>query len=247
MSDLDNLTINLQKTLDAIDSSVKLAETIDGTKPNDYAFFHPEKDRDFSVKISTSGKKHILSLSEHQRDLELSFQFYHFKGTIDSIERTAQLIKDWVDLEEGIDKISLNYPEIGRFEVYTRQHPNTKIEKYWLKVKNKIFRDYSEENEDYKERYYQMLDMAKMRQEWQNYYPFTSLNWLRFSLNEELTHTWELNLHMGATWTTEKGLYYVTIPKEENRENIFYFQNPEDTIEFYSQKLKEYNPIPPTL
>jgi hypothetical protein len=159
------------------------------------------------------------------------------------MKKVANSIKDWIEIEETVKNIANEFEEFEIFQFDEFENPNPEIEERWKYVKNRIFNDTLFcKKKDWEERYFKMLDAAKRKEAWKSYFPYTSHYWLRFSLNSELTNTWELGLHIIPTWETEDGNYHVGVPESENKEG-FTFKELDEAIEFYDFKLNEYQPI----
>ena len=224
-----------------IGSSIELAKTIDNESPSNYAFYQPTKERNFRVDFGEIANE--FSTVFFDRTEKRNHEICYLRGRFDSIKRLADSIKMWVEDEETEENIANRFKELESFHFDDYENPNPQIEERWKYVKNRIFNDTEFwKNKDWEERYFKMVNAAKRKEEWKNYFPFTSHHWLRFSLNYDLTNTWELGLHIIPTWTTENGNYHVGVPESESKEG-FTFQELDEAIEFYDLKLKEYQPI----
>jgi len=233
-----HISQQLQIELREINSSIELAKTIDNELPSRYAFYKPLKQRNFRVEFGETNNR--LSIVLFDRTHERNYEYGYLRGQFDSIKDLAQLIKSWVEDEEHTEKVAI---EIGNLELFQNdeiKNPNYKIEERWIHIKNRIFNNTKFwENPSYETRYYRIILAAKQKSEWHGYYPFTSHDWLRFSLNENLTETWELGLHIIPTWKTDVGNYYVGIPDNQGHT----FECLDEAIAFYDEKLKELAPI----
>lgn len=238
-----HLSNELQKLLRLNNSSIELAKTIDGELPSNYAFFQPQAKGERNFRIQYGQHIEEFSIILFDRAGHRGYETCYFRGLFKSLETIAQLLKDWIDKKEEKKKITSKFSELEVFELDEFEHPNKAIEEEWRYVKNHIFNNPKFwDNRDYEERYYSMLKLAKKKEAWRSYIPFTSHDWLRFSLNKELTDTWVLGLHIIPTWTTENGKYYVGVPESESKGGCF-FEEVEAAIEFYDKKLNEYQPV----
>jgi len=235
-----HLSNELQKLLKLNNSSIELAKNIDGELPASYAFFSLEYGRNFRIYYARQNRECSILLFERtkQRDYEICY----LRGLFDSLEKIVLLLKYWMEEEEKVKEIADRFEELEVFEFDDFEHPNKEINEKWRYIENRIFnRDRFWKNRDFEERYSKMVKYAKRKEEWKNLFPFTSHDWLRFSLNKALTHSWVLGLHIIPTWTTEEGKYYVGVPELENKRGRC-FEKLEDAIEFYDKKLNEYQP-----
>ena len=239
-----HLSKTLQKQLKKIGSSIELAKTFDNTLPSNYVFYEPNKARDFRVGLRRAHRQFTVVLLEKTgvRD----FVICYFRGIFTSMNELAKAIKHWVEDEYDIDKIATRFPNLEKYIFDEFENPNPIIEARWKYVRNRFFEQYKFwEGGDREIRYFKMVDHAKRRDEWKNYYPFTSHYSLRFSLTDEISHTWVLSLNIVPTWCKTNGNYRVAVPQKENKaeEDFFYFEKLEEALDFYSVKLKEHQPI----
>jgi len=236
-----HLSKELQKKLKKIGSSIELAETIYNESPSNYVFYQPKKERNFRVDFGDSTNEYSIVFFD--RTEERDYEICYLRGKFNSIERLAESIKSWIEDEERIDNLANDFSEFEVFQFDKYENPNPLIEAKWKYIKNRVFNNTKFwQNGGYEERYFQMIEVAKKKKEWESYFPFTSHDWLRFSLNDELTKTWELGLHIIPTWKTDKGKYYVGVPETE-RKGGYTFQGLDEAINFYEKKLNEHQPI----
>jgi hypothetical protein len=226
-------------------NAIKLALTIDKNEPSDYAFHHSIKSRSFRTEYARNENETSIVLFDR---LKTDYELCHFRGIITSIDRLAKLINDWLENQLSVEQIALKYNELEKFEDFGFKHPNPKIEAKWIKVKNMQFNELSFwKHQDWHNRYDIMLIEAKKRKEFAKLYPFTSLYWLRFSMNDKLTKTWQLGLHIVPTWDTSEGLYFVDYPINEGDSSINpigrSFVDINEALDFYAAKLNEFKPI----
>jgi len=236
-----HLSKELQKQLNLVGSSLELAKTIDKESPTNYAFFLPTTSRNFRVAFGAHTYEYALVLFDRTADMD--YELCYLRGSFNSLSRLASSIKAWVETEEEIDTLAHQFEEFERFPVDTFKNPNPKIEARWQYVKNRIFNDLQFwKRYDWEKRYFNLIKEAKQYEAWKNYFPFTSLDWLRFSLNDELTNSWELGLHIVPSWNTGEGTYHVGVPESESKQG-YYFHELDAAIAFFDKKLNEYHPI----
>ena len=236
-----HLSNELQKHLKKIGSSIELAKTIDKESPSNYAFYEPQKERNFRVYFGD--KKSQFSIVFFERTKEKNYEICHLRGLFNSIIELAKAIKNWTEDENEIEEIANRFSNLEKYQFDDFENPDSRIDARWKYVRNSFFNDNKFwKNKNREERYFKMVDSAKRKDEWKNYYPFTSHYMLRFSLDNEIRHTWVLDLNIIPSWDLSKGNYKVNVPEEENKEG-FYFDKLEDAIEFYDIKLKEHQPF----
>lgn len=153
----------------------------------------------------------------------------------------------WVDKQKTITEIKKVFDELEPFKDFDFRNAHDDIENAWRKVKNMFFNDtefwkFSE----WKNRYIELLDEAKKYQAFQNYFPFTSHYWLRFSVDKQIKETWTLDTYIIPTAdsdeipTTAGKLYVSYNDKPMGGE---FFETAKEALDFYAQKLKETKPI----
>ncbi len=236
-----HLSNDLQKLLKSINSPIELAKTIDNESPSSYAFYNPKKDRNFRIDYGRNKEEYSIVLFD--RTEERSHEICYLRGLFSSLSKIADLISCWIDREEGIRQIEIRFEELEGFQFDEYENPNPIIETMWKYVKNNVFNNTKFwTNRSWEERYFKMIDKSKRNESWKDYFPFTSHDLLRFSLDEQLRHTWVLDLNIVPSWDIAKGNYKVSVPEQESKEG-YYFDRLEDAIGFYEKKLNEYQPI----
>ncbi len=236
-----HLSNELQKKLKTINSSIELAKTIEEELPFSYAFFHPTGERNF--RVSFGKNKNQFSILLFDRTEKRNHEICYLRGIFNSMDDLAKVIKNWIEDEEEIDELANSFSNLERYKFDEIKNINDEIEVRWKYVRNSIFNN-SEfwKNRNWEERYFEMIDKAKRKEEWKDYYPFTSHDMLRFSLDNEIKYTWVLSLNIIPSRDITKGNYKVSVPKEETNEE-YYFDKLEDAIEFYDMRLKENQPV----
>ncbi|MEM6803791.1 MAG: hypothetical protein AAF696_20465 [Bacteroidota bacterium] len=235
-----HLSKELQQALKRLGSSIELAKTIEGDLPENYVYYYPDTDRNFRLDFTRSTEEYALVLFDKME--VLNYEFCQLRGLFTSLSEVALLLKNWIEDAYSMDKLASSFPGLESFELDEYEHPDPTIEARWRYVKNRIFNDTAFwKQRDWEERYMKMLHSAKRKEAWKNYYPFTSHNLLRFSLNNELTYVWELSLSLVPCWNTERGNYQLGLPEAE-KNKMLYFDKLEDAINSFEEKLKEYAP-----
>lgn len=246
-----HLSKELQKHLKRIGSSIELG-AVNNETPSKYAFYYPKKERNFRLEFGKTVDEYSIVFLI--RPEERKYEICYLRGIFTSLEKLAKSIKLWVEKEEDIDVMANRFQELERFVFDSNKHPNPKIEECWMYVKNDVFnstRFWKKRN--WEKRYYKLIREAKMKKEWENYYPFIDLERLRFSKNYELTEMWEYGIDIIPTFTkgegdfnfsnpkalNDEGGYYVGVLQSENEEGYF-FKELNKAIEFFEKKLNEY-------
>lgn len=208
-----HLSKELQKQLDRLNSSVQLASTTDCTYPDRYAFYN-NQGRSFRTEFASTNNEFSIVLFE--KTSELDYENCFARGLFYDIERVAMVIDLWGDTQKSITEIKEHFDELELFEDFEFTNASNDIEKAWRKVKNMFFNDtefwkFSE----WKDRYVELLGEAKKHQAFQNYFPFTSHYWLRFSIDKQMKETWTLDTYIIPTMYSDEipttvGKFYVS-------------------------------------
>jgi hypothetical protein len=235
-----HLSKELQKQLDRLNSSIQLASTIDGTFPDRYAF-HNNRGRSFRTEFASTNNEFSIVLFEMTS--ELNYESCFARGLFYNTARIAKVIDLWVDKQKGITDIKEHFDELELFEDFEFKNANDDIEKAWRKVKNMFFNDtqfwrFSE----WKDRYVELLGETKKHKAFQNYFPFTSHYWLRFSIDKQMKETWTLDTYIIPTMYSEEipttlGKFYVSY--DDKPMGGQFFETAKEALDFYAQKLKE--------
>lgn len=239
-----HLSKELQKQLDRLNSPVQLAATVDGTFPDKYAFYN-SPGRSFTTEFASTNNKFSVVLFEKTPDL--NYENCFARGLFNDIERVAMVIDLWVDKQKSISEIKEHFDELELFEDFEFRNANDDIEKAWRKVKNMFFNDTEFwKFLEWKERYVEMLSEAKKHKAFQNYFPFTSHYWLRFSIDKQMKETWTLDTYIIPTMYSEEipttfGKFYISYNDQPMSGQ--FFDTAGEALDFYAQKLKETKPI----
>ncbi|WP_044209904.1 hypothetical protein [Flammeovirga sp. OC4] len=231
-----NLTEELQKQLKLLNSSIELSK--EGIQTDKYSLYTSKNDQSIHIEFASNETEFVVLFFDayEKRDYEFCF----LRGIVKGIQRLALLLKTWVDEKVNVQQLFTEFSELEQFESFTHPHPNQKIENQWIKVKNRCFQNIDFlNNKDWYNRFDEMLCTSKRRIDFQNYYPFTSHNWLRFSLDPKIQHTWTLDLYIVPTLTTAKGNFYVGLPGD----NGVYFDKIDEALDFFALQMKEHQPI----
>lgn len=235
------LSKELQKHLELVNSRIELAKTIDNELPENYAFYKPLGRKNFRVEFGETQNDYSVVLFE--RTNNRNYEMCYFRGIINSLDRLSELINDWIEDNMSIELIDEKFPELEQFQSDEYECPNEEIERMWNYIKNTAFNDTEFwKHKDWEERFVKLVAVAKRKEEWKKYYPFTSHYMLRFSLDSKLQHTWELDLNLVPAHDTRKGKYIVNVPEIPNGKS-YYFVKLEEATNFYDRKMKEYQPI----
>lgn len=223
---------------------MQLASAIDGTLPDKYAFCN-NQGRSFRTEFASTNNEFSIVLFE--KTTELNYENCLARGLFYDIARVATVIDFWVDKQKSISQIKEQFDELELFEDFPFKNANDEIDKAWGKVKNMFFNDtefwkFSE----WKNRYVELLDEAKKYKAFQNYFPFTSHYWLRFSIDKHMKETWTLDTYIIPTMYSEEipitaGKFYVSY-NDKPMDGQF-FHTAKEALDFYAQKLKETKPI----
>jgi hypothetical protein len=239
-----HLSKELQKQLNQLNSLVQLATTIDGALPDKYSFYN-NPGRSFRTEFASTNNEFSIVLFE--KTPQLNYENCFARGLFYDITRIAAVINLWVDKQKSITEIKEQFYELELFEDFEFKNANEDIEKAWRKVKNMFFNDtefwkFSE----WKDRYVELLGEAKKHKAFQNYFPFTSHYWLRFSIDKQMKETWTLDTYIIPTMYSEEipttfGRFYVSY--NDNPMGGQFFDTVKEALDFYAQKLKETKPI----
>jgi hypothetical protein len=234
-----HLSQEIQNRLDILNSNVKLASTIDGTFPETYSFLQ-KGERQFRIEFASTDKEFSIVLFE--RTDNLNYENCFARGIFNNLERLASLIDLWVDKQKDILEIKDSFEELELFTDFEIKNSNIEIDRAWTKVKNMFFNTNQFWTDiEWSERYLNMLFEAKKHKSFENYFPFTSHYWLRFSLDKKLTETWILSLYIIATFDRKEKDYYVSF-SEKSMSGEF-FDTLEEALDFYAEKLLHIKPI----
>jgi hypothetical protein len=239
-----HLSKEIQRRLDELKSNVKLAPTIDGTFPDKYSFYF-KTGRSFRTEFASTNNDFSIVL--YERTDQQNYENCFARGLFTNLERLANVIYLWVDKQKGISDIKCNFDELELYSDFEITNPNQDIDKAWTKVKNIFFNDTEFwKQTEWNERYLQMLNEAKRHNAFENYFPFTSHYWLRFSIDKELKETWPLGIHIIPTVFSEEvpeslGKFYVSY--NDKPMGGKFFETVKEGLDFYADKLKEVKPI----
>lgn len=223
---------------------MKLASTIDGTFPDKYSFYN-NLGRSFKTEFASTNKDFSIVL--YERTDEQNYENCFARGLFVDLDRLAIVIDSWIDKQNGISEIKSKFDELELFSDFEFKNPNPDIDKAWTKVNNMFFNDTKFwKQKEWKERYLEMLIEAKQHKSLSTYFPFRSLNWLRFSIDKEITETWTLDTYIIPTiyskdFPESLGKYYVSF-KDETIGGM-YFETAKESVDFYANKLKETHQV----
>ena len=234
-----HLSKEIQKRLGSLNSSVILNSTIDGTFPSQNSFIHKGK-RQFRLEFACTNKEFSIVLFERTTDMDYENCFA--RGIFNNLDSVALIMDLWVEKQKDISEIRADFNELELFNDFEFKNSNIEIDKAWTKVKNMFFNTNQFWKElEWSERYLNLLYEAKKHKAFQNYYPFTSHYWLRFSLDKRLKETWTLSIYIIATFDRKEQNYYVSF-SEKSMSGEF-FDKIKEALDFYAKKLLEIKPI----
>jgi hypothetical protein len=233
-----HLSRELEKQLGQMNSQVKLASTVDGSFPEEYAFIHKGK-RKFRTEFASTKREFSLILYESTNKQEYENCFA--RGLFTDIGRLANAIDYWSGKCKPIPELEESFTELELFKEPDFKNLGIEIQKAWRKIYNMFFNDSVYwKTPDWNSRYLEMLSEAKTHHAFQNYFPFTSHYLLRFSVDKQLHETWDLTVYITPTINTSGGNFYVSY-KDESMSGR-YFETVKDALDFYAEKLKEIKP-----
>lgn len=239
-----HLSKEIQGILVGLKSDIKLAETMDGTLPDQYAFYN-KKGRSFRAEFAQTDKEFSIVLFE--RTEKQNYEQCFARGIFNNLNRISKVIDLWVGKQKPISNLKTEFKELEIYQDFDFQNSNPDIEKAWNKVKNMFFNDTKFwKNIDWRNRYLEMLIGTKRHPEFQNLFPFTSHYWLRFSPKKDfITECWTLDTYIitimhSTELPKELGNYYVS--ESENIDGN-YFAELKEALDFYSSILKKTEPI----
>ncbi|HVU57680.1 MAG TPA: hypothetical protein VHD83_21610 [Puia sp.] len=238
-----HLSKEIQKRLDKLNSAVKLSSTIDGKLPERYSFYNIPG-RSFRAEFGSTNTEFAIVL--YERPNKNSYENCLARGMFNNVDRLTSLIDLWIDRNKDISEIKARFDELELYNDFEFINPNNDINNAWTKVKNMFFNTtkFWEELE-WQSRYIEMLSEAKRYKGFENYFPFTSHYWLRFSIDKDLTETWALYTYIVPVFYSSEvpetlGKFYVSyndLPMGGR-----FFETVIDALSFYAEKLTEIKP-----
>ncbi|MBS1507048.1 MAG: hypothetical protein JSS79_10420 [Bacteroidetes bacterium] len=238
-----HLSKEIQGRLNKLNSGLTLSTTIDGTSPDTYSFYK-NLGRSFRTEFAGSDKQFSIVLFE--RDNKQKHENCFARGLFSDLDRLTGTIKRWVVDQDNINEVKSDYEELELYSDFDFKNENLEIEKAWDKVKNMFFNNTEFwKQPEWNNRYLEMLTAAKNHQAFQNYFPFTSHYWLRFSIDKDIQETWTLDTYIIPT------MYSKEIPKSSGKFYVSYNDKPlggqffnhiKDALDFYADKLREKEP-----
>ncbi len=239
-----HLSNELQKRLDNLRSNVKLASTIDRILPDKYSF-NIQSARTFTAEFASSDKDFSIVLCE--RTDKQNFNYCFARGLFTDLDKLASVIDCWVDKQYDILELKMNFNELELYQNFEFKNSNQDIENKWVKIKNLFFNDTQFwMQEEWKARYIEMLNEAKQYKDFQNYFPYTSHYFLKFSKNRDLTEVWSNYIYIIPTMYSAEipntlGKFYVSV--NEVPMSGHFFETCKEGLDFYSRKLNEVQTI----
>lgn len=235
-----HLSNEIQRRLKDLNSNVELASTIDGTFPNRYSFYN-RLGKSFRTEFASTDNNFSIAL--YERTDKQNYENCFARGLFTDLDRLTAVINSWVAKQEDIKEIKGKFDELELYSDFEIKNPNRDIDKAWTKVKNMFFNDtkFWKQNE-WNDRYLEMLIEAKRHNAFDNYFPFTSHYCLRFSIDKEMKETWTLDTYIIPTMYSSGvpktlGKFYVSYNDKPTGGQ--YFETANKGLDFYAKKLKE--------
>lgn len=236
-----NLTKQIIKKLEEKYSKIKPSLRIDGSFPEDTAFLYPELGKGFVFERTLTKNKYSFTLIED--NIELNCWYCHARGFVDGIEDIVNLIIDWCEGNKNCEELTTKFSEIDCFKRFIPKHKNEKIEKAWARIKNRTFNyAFFWKRIEWEKLNNQILEHARKMSEFEDYFPFASHGCLRFSLNEELTETWTLDLLIQPSHDLTRGSFQVSTDFNNQDESTKYFDDVNEALIFLYKKMSEQKP-----
>ena len=230
--------------MDRLNSSVQLASTIDGVLPDKYCFYNkPGK----SFRTEFAATKTSFSIVLYERTDQQNYESCFARGLFTNLDSLATVIDLWADKLTDIAVIKKEFTELELYSDFQFKNPNNDIDNAWTKVKNIFFNDCGFwEYPEWKERYFELLNEAKIHKAFANYFPFTSHYWLRFSVDKDIKETWVLDTYIVPTMYSNEipntlGKFYVSY--NDKPVGGQFFETAKEALDFYAEKLREAKPI----
>lgn len=239
-----HLSNEIQERLDKLKSNVKLASTNDGTFAGKYSFYN-KSGRSFRTEFAKTDKDFSIVL--YERTDKQNYEDCFARGLFTDLERLTTVIDLWVDKQKDILEIKSEFAELELYSDFEVKNPNQDIDKAWTKVKNMFFNDTGFwKQAEWRKRYFEMLNEAKRHPAFQNYFPFTSHYWLRFSIDKYIKETWTLDTYIIPTMYSDEvpntlGKFYVSF--NDKPKGGQFFETVKEGLDFYADKLNETKPI----
>lgn len=239
-----HLSNEIQRQLDKLKSNVKLASTIDGIFPDKYSFYN-KSGRRFRTEFASTDIEFSIVLCE--RTDKQNHENCFARGLFVELDRLANVIDLWVDKQKSISEIKSKFDELELYSDFEFKNQNPDIDRAWTKVKNMFFNDTGFwKQPEWNRRYLQLLNEAKRHKALENYFPFTSHYWLRFSVDKDIKETWTLDTYIIPTMYSDEvpntlGKFYVSF--NDKPMGGQFFETARAGLDFYADKLKEKKPI----
>ncbi len=238
-----HLSNEIQRRLDKLNSNVKLASTIDGTFPDKYSFYN-KLGRSFRTVFASTNNDFSIVL--YERTDKQNHENCFARGLFTDLDRLATVIDLWVDKQKSISEIKNKFEELELYLDFEIKNANHDIDMAWTKVKNMLFNDTEFwKQTEWNERYLEMLNEAKRHKSFENYFPFTTHYWLRFSIDKDIKETWTLDTYIIPTKYSNEvpntlGKFYVSF--NDKPMGGQFFETAKEGLDFYADKLKETKP-----
>lgn len=234
-----NLTVELQKHLLELGSNATLAATQDGNFPENYAFVRTARRQ---IRTEFASSKNEYSVVFFERTDAFKYENCFGRGLFNNMDDLAVAIDYWVGKSTDILEIKNRFSQIELFVDFEKNNPNDDIEQAWTKVKNRFFNDVKFwKSKEWNNKYLQLLNETKAHEAFRDYYPFTSHDYLRFSIDKLLQETWTLDYYVAVPFDFSKGEIFVS--KSFHPQQGIYFNTISEGLDFYAGRLKDNQPI----
>ncbi len=239
-----HLSKEIQKRLDRLNSSVQLPSTIDGISPDRYSFYNKPGN---GFRAEFGATETSFSIVLYERTKKQKYEYCFARGLFTNIDRLSTVVDLWADKQREVAVIEKEFAELELYNDFQFENPNTDINNAWKKVKNMFFNNTGFwEHPAWEERYFELLNEAKQHKAFSNYFPFTSHEWLRFSVDKDITETWTLDTYIIPTTYSDEtpntpGKFYVSY--NDKPMGGQFFETAKDGLDFYADKLNETGPV----
>lgn len=239
-----HLSNEIQKRLDILKSNVKLASTVDGTFPDQYSFYD-KPGKSFRTEFGLTHNEFSIVL--YERTSTQIYQNCFARGLFNDLDRLASVIDLWVDKQKDISIIKSEFDELELYADFDHKNPNPDIDKAWTKVKNMFFNDTAYwKAVEWNQRYLALLQEANRHKSLEDYFPFTSHDWLRFSIDKDMKEVWTLETYITPVMYSDEvpktvGKFYVSY--NDTPMGGQFFETVKEALDFYAEKLKATKPV----
>ncbi len=112
---------------------MRLASTIDGVFPDNYAFYN-KQGKSFRIEFASTDNEFSVVLFE--RTFEQNYENCFARGLFNDIVSLATAIDLWVNKQKDIIEIKNQFDKLELSEDFKFKNSNKDIDKAWTKVNN---------------------------------------------------------------------------------------------------------------